>query len=72
MLEKITPLVLTYNEAPNIKRTLQQLTWAKIIVVVDSYSTDETLEILKSHPKFKYLNENLILMQHNGIMAYSK
>ncbi|NEO08581.1 MULTISPECIES: glycosyltransferase family 2 protein [unclassified Moorena] len=53
MLEKITPLILTYNEAPNIQRTLQQLTWAKTIVVIDSYSTDETLEILDSIPQLQ-------------------
>jgi glycosyltransferase involved in cell wall biosynthesis len=51
MLESITPLILTYNEAPNIGRTLQRLTWANRIVVVDSYSDDETLEILKSFPQ---------------------
>ncbi|MEB3280969.1 MAG: glycosyltransferase family 2 protein [Lyngbya sp.] len=51
MLEKITPLILTYNESPNIERTLKQLTWAKRIVVIDSYSTDSTLEILKSYPQ---------------------
>lgn len=49
MLEKITPLILTFNEAPNIDRTLEQLTWAKRILVVDSYSTDSTLEILQSY-----------------------
>lgn len=48
MLTDITPLVLTYNEAPNIGRTLQRLTWAKEILVVDSFSTDETLDIAKS------------------------
>ncbi|HEY9693370.1 MAG TPA: glycosyltransferase family 2 protein [Oculatellaceae cyanobacterium] len=51
MLEEITPLILTFNESPNIDRTLQQLTWAKRIVVIDSYSNDETLEILKSYPQ---------------------
>ncbi|WP_424099130.1 glycosyltransferase family 2 protein [Moorena producens] len=51
MLEKVTPLILTYNEAPNIQRTLQQLTWAKTIVVIDSYSTDETLKIIKLYPQ---------------------
>jgi glycosyltransferase involved in cell wall biosynthesis len=51
MLENITPLILTYNEAPNIERTLRQLTWAKRIVVVDSFSTDETLDILNEFPQ---------------------
>ncbi|AFY34216.1 glycosyltransferase family 2 protein [Calothrix sp. PCC 7507] len=53
MLENITPLILTYNEAPNIKRTLQHLIWAKHIIVIDSYSTDETLDILLSYPQIK-------------------
>ncbi|WP_017719611.1 glycosyltransferase family 2 protein [Kamptonema formosum] len=51
MLEVITPLILTFNEAPNIGRTLQSLTWAKRIVVIDSYSTDITLAILQSYPQ---------------------
>lgn len=51
MLEKITPLILTYNEAPNIGRTLEQLRWAQDIVVVDSFSSDETLEIISRFPQ---------------------
>src|SRR6185295_18625476 len=50
MLDQITPLVLTYNEAPNIARTLAALNWAKDIVVVDSFSDDNTVEIAKSSP----------------------
>lgn len=53
MLEKITPLILTFNEAPNIERTLQALSWPQEIIVVDSYSTDETLEILQSYSQVK-------------------
>jgi glycosyltransferase involved in cell wall biosynthesis len=51
MLRSLTPLILTYNEAYNIERTLSQLTWASRIVIVDSYSTDETINILRSHPQ---------------------
>src|SRR6266699_2830500 len=51
MLDHITPLILTYNEAPNIRRTLEQLRWARDIVVVDSFSDDETLEIVSSFPQ---------------------
>jgi len=42
MLDHITPVLLTFNEEPNIARTLARLTWAKDIVVVDSGSTDGT------------------------------
>jgi len=51
MLTTITPVILTYNEAPNIQRTLQQLTWAVRIVVIDSGSTDSTLSILQTYPQ---------------------
>ena len=51
MLKQITPLILTYNEAPNIGRTLEQLRWARDIVVVDSFSDDETLEIISTFPQ---------------------
>lgn len=46
MLDQVTPLILTFNEAPNIGRTLERLAWAKDVVVVDSFSTDETVEIV--------------------------
>ncbi|MBO3459265.1 glycosyltransferase family 2 protein [Aetokthonos hydrillicola Thurmond2011] len=51
MIENITPLILTFNEASNISRTLESLTWAKRIVIIDSYSTDKTLEILRLYPQ---------------------
>jgi len=53
MLKKITPLILTFNEASNIGRTLEKLTWAKSIVIIDSYSTDSTLKILQSYPQIQ-------------------
>src|SRR5207249_4324043 len=39
-------LILTYNEARNIERTLDTLRWAERILVVDSFSTDATQEII--------------------------
>lgn len=44
MLDHITPVIITYNEIANIKRTLAALSWAKKIVVVDSFSDDGTVE----------------------------
>lgn len=53
MLDQITPLILTYNESPNIARALQGLTWAREIVVVDSFSDDETVQIAGSFPNVR-------------------
>ncbi len=53
MIEQITPLILTYNEAPNIGRTLDHLHWAKEIVVVDSFSSDETIAIAARFPNVR-------------------
>ena len=55
MLDQITPLILTYNEAPNIARTLAGVSWAKDIVVVDSFSDDDTLQIAASFPQVRVI-----------------
>jgi glycosyltransferase involved in cell wall biosynthesis len=46
----ITPVILTYNEEPNLEATLASLTWASRVVVVDSGSSDRTVEIARSFP----------------------
>jgi glycosyltransferase involved in cell wall biosynthesis len=56
MLDHVTPVILTFNEEANIKRTLSSLSWAKQIVVVDSGSTDSTLRILAGDPRITVLS----------------
>jgi glycosyltransferase involved in cell wall biosynthesis len=56
MIEDITPLIITYNEVENITRTLDRLTWARRIVVVDSGSTDGTSEIVRSRPNAELIH----------------
>ncbi|MFZ5869230.1 MAG: glycosyltransferase family 2 protein [Actinomycetota bacterium] len=41
----VAALVLTYNEQANIARCLRSLGWAEQVVVVDSGSTDGTIEL---------------------------
>lgn len=50
-LADVTPLILTMNEAPNLRETLQAVSWAAQIVIVDSGSTDETLAIAAEFPQ---------------------
>jgi glycosyltransferase involved in cell wall biosynthesis len=47
---EVTPLLITFNEAPNLPRVLPKLAWAESLVVVDSGSTDGTLDMLAQYP----------------------
>ena len=48
-MARITAIILTYNEEVNIKRCIDSLSpLVERIVVVDSYSSDKTVEIAKS------------------------
>ncbi|MFN2508806.1 MAG: glycosyltransferase family 2 protein [Chthoniobacterales bacterium] len=41
-MQDLTALVLTYNERENIERTLRALTWLPRVLIVDSFSIDDT------------------------------
>ena len=49
-LNHIGVLILTFNEAPNIGRTLDALWRFSEVIVLDSASTDGTLDIVARHP----------------------
>ncbi len=44
----ISVLILTYNEEMNLSRCLEAVKWSDDIVVLDSFSTDRTVEIAKA------------------------
>lgn len=46
----ITAMILTFNEEPNIARTLDAVAWVRGILIVDSGSTDGTLAIAARYP----------------------
>jgi glycosyltransferase involved in cell wall biosynthesis len=43
----ITAYVLTFNEARQLRAVLESVKWADEIIVVDSFSTDDTVEIAR-------------------------
>ncbi len=74
MLELITPVIRTYNEAPNIRRTLDRLAWAKQIIIVDSGSTDDTIALVSRYPAVKVFTgafENFAAQCNFGLQKVS-
>ena len=53
--EKVTALVITFNEVGYIEKCIESVSFADEIIVVDSYSTDGTYEYLLNHPKVKVI-----------------
>ena len=47
MREKISACIIAFNEERKIRRCLQSVAWCDEIVVVDSFSTDRTVEICR-------------------------
>lgn len=59
MLDQITPVILTRDEEANLERTLAQLTWAHDVVIVDSFSTDATLDIAARFPNVRLFQREI-------------
>ena len=49
--EKISGLIITFNEEKNIEEVLKCFHFCEEIIIVDSFSTDKTIEIAGKNPK---------------------
>lgn len=55
-MAELTATIITHNEEANIRACLESLTWAKEIVVVDSGSSDRTVEICRGYTDHVFRN----------------
>ncbi len=53
----ISATIITYNEERDIERLLKSLDFIEEIIIVDSYSTDKTVEIAKKYTNKIYFRE---------------
>lgn len=59
-MEKITAIIPCYNEEMNIADAIKSCEFADEIICVDSFSTDQTVEIIKSFPRVKLLQHEYV------------
>lgn len=57
MRESISACITAGNEEKNIRRCLESVKWADEIVVVDSFSSDRTVEIVREYTDRVYQHE---------------
>jgi glycosyltransferase involved in cell wall biosynthesis len=69
MLDQVTPVVLALDEEANIGRTLEALTWARRVVVVDSGSTDATEEIVTRFPNAVFVRRAFDILARQWTFA---
>lgn len=58
--EKLSVLIITFNEELHIKQLLADIDFADEIIVADSYSTDQTISIIKSFEKVKLIQNQFV------------
>ncbi len=51
----ISALVTTFNEERHIRECIESVLWCDEVLVVDSFSTDRTVELCRSHHKVRLL-----------------
>lgn len=53
-MQKLSVIIITYNEEANITDCIESVKWADEIIVVDSNSTDKTTELAKKYTEKIY------------------
>ena len=56
-MPKVSVIVITYNEAVNIERCLSSVLWADEVIIVDSYSSDNTVSLAEAFSNVKIIRK---------------
>jgi len=73
MKKKVSAVIITFNESYNLQRTLKQLYWCDEIIIVDSNSTDNSINICHEYDcKIYYKDFNGYGEQKNYAISKAK
>lgn len=73
MNQKLSALVITYNEEKNILDVIKCLDFADEIIIVDSFSDDQTVTLAKKNPKVRVYQHKFedFTKQRNLAISYA-
>lgn len=74
MIQKLSALIITYNEEDNIMDVLHCLDFADEIIVLDSFSADNTVLLASRNPKVRLYQHKFedFTKQRNLALSYAK
>lgn len=72
-MERLSVVIITFNEEQNIERCLRSVRWADEVIVVDSFSSDRTTELAKNHADtiIRHVYDGDIPQRERGFAAAS-
>ena len=72
-MNMISIIVITKNEAHDIRECLKSISWADEIIILDSDSTDDTVKIAREFTKHVYISQDWqgFGIQKNRALAYA-
>ncbi|NIM03272.1 glycosyltransferase [bacterium] len=56
-MSRLSVIIITYNEEENIKHCLESVQWSDEIVIIDSFSSDKTVEIAREFTPKVFQND---------------
>lgn len=70
----ITAIIPTFNEEKCIRKSLESVLWADEVIVVDSFSTDSTPQIVAEYPNVTFIQHEYVnsTTQKNWIIPQAK
>jgi len=71
-MDKLSVMVITWNEERNIQECLESVKWADEIILVDQQSTDKTVEIARRYTDKIFITENKGVCDPDRMFAISK
>lgn len=71
-MAKLSVVISAFNEEKNIKECLESVNWADEIILVDSGSTDKTVEIAKNYQVKVFPRPNNLMLNVNKNYGFTK